>query len=134
MRSHRAGATRRRIVLCGIVPVIVTVFLVVSQPAFLARLDSAVYDILLRSVPTRPPAGRVVIVDVDERSLSTIGQWPWRRDLVARLIARLREMGASIVAMDVIFAERDRYGDSESVDDRSNAAARVSSDDALAAT
>jgi adenylate cyclase len=134
MRSHRAGATRRLGFLSGIVPVIVTVIVAISQPAFLARLDSAAYDVLLRAVPTRSPVGRVVIVDVDERSLSTIGQWPWRRDLVARLIARLREMGASIVAMDVIFAERDRYGDSESVDDRSKAAARVSSDDALART
>src|ERR687888_286824 len=132
MRSHRAGATRRLVFLSGIVPVIVTVIVAISQPAFLARLDSAAYDVLLRPVPTRSPVGRVVIVDVDERSLSTIGQWPWRRDLVARLISGIREMGASIVALDIIFAEPDRYSDP--FDDQPKAAARVSSDDALAAT
>ena len=49
--------------------------------------------------------GGSFIVDVDERSLSAIGQWPWRRDLIGRLVARVREMGASTVALDVIFAD-----------------------------
>jgi adenylate cyclase len=56
-----------------------------------------------------PPAARVVIVDIDERSLTTIGQWPWRRDVVGRLISRLRDAGAAVIALDVIFAESDRY-------------------------
>ena len=30
-----------------------------------------------------------MIVDVDDRSLTTIGQWPWRRDVIGELIARL---------------------------------------------
>ena len=50
-----------------------------------------------------------MIVDVDERSLSAIGQWPWRRDVIGDLIGRLRDLGASTVALDVIFAESDRY-------------------------
>ena len=58
----------------------------------------------------RRPASRVVIVDVDDRSLSTIGQWPWRRDVVGRLITRLRDVGATAIALDIIFAEPDRYG------------------------
>jgi adenylate cyclase len=57
----------------------------------------------------RSQSGRVVIVDVDERSLSTIGQWPWRRDLIGDLIGRLRDAGAATVALDIIFAEPDRY-------------------------
>ena len=48
-------------------------------------------------------------MDVDERSLAAIGQWPWRRDVVGNLIARLRDLGASTVALDIIFAESDRY-------------------------
>ena len=97
--------------LCGAGAVIVTAVLTVFPPAFLPRLNTAAYDILVRSVSTRPPDGRVVIVDVDERSLSTIGQWPWRRDLIGELIARLRNMGAATVALDMVFAEPDRYGD-----------------------
>jgi adenylate cyclase len=75
-----------------------------------------------------------VIVDVDERSLSTIGQWPWRRDVMGSLIARLREMGAATIALDIVFAEPDRVGDSGGSDRRPTARPRATSDEALAAT
>ena len=112
---------------------IVTSVFAVFPPVSLGRLDSAAYDILLRSARTRPPGGRVVIVDVDERSLSTIGQWPWRRDLIGGLIARLRDMGAATIALDMVFAEPDRYGDPGGAHQRlKNTPA--TSDEALAAT
>jgi adenylate cyclase len=66
-----------------------------------------VYDRLVRLVGTQPPAGRVVIVDVDEASLDAVGQWPWPRDVIATLVRSLRERGA-IVALDIMFAEADR--------------------------
>jgi CHASE2 domain-containing sensor protein len=99
---------RRFILLCGIVPALIAAGLALSRPTYIASLDDGVYDTVLRLAHTKPPGGRVVIVDVDERSLSTIGQWPWPRDLMGRLIGRLREEGASIIALDIIFAEPDR--------------------------
>ena len=124
------GAPRRRLIfLCGVAPVVVTALLAVYRPAFLVRLDDSTYDIVLRSAPTRAPVPDVVIVDVDERSLSTIGQWPWRRDVVGRLIARLRDAGASAIALDIIFAERDR---SDQAGDAEGAA--TTPDEKLAAT
>jgi adenylate cyclase len=110
--------------------VIVAAVAAVFPPTFLPRLDTAAYDILVRSARTRPPSGRVVIVDVDERSLSTIGQWPWRRDLIGELIARLRNMGAATVALDMVFAEPDRYGDPGEADPK--AGARHTFDETLA--
>ncbi|MGH9331716.1 MAG: CHASE2 domain-containing protein [Vicinamibacterales bacterium] len=110
-RSHAAGPTRRRLVfLCGVIPVLIAAVLAIYRPPFLARLDHTVYDTLMRSARSKPPGTGVVIVDVDERSLSTIGQWPWRRDLIGDLIARLRERGAAIIALDIVFAESDRSG------------------------
>ena len=120
--------------LCGFGAVIVTVVLAVFPPTLFGRLDNAAYDILLRSIRTRPPSGRVVILDVDERSLTEIGQWPWRRDLIGRLIARLREMGAATIALDMVFAEPDRYGDPGGSSQHSEAGAPATSDEALAAT
>jgi CHASE2 domain-containing sensor protein len=105
-----AASRRRFVFLCGIAPVLVLAVLGVFRPAFLARLDDSVYDILLRSARTRGPSPNVAIIDVDERSLSALGQWPWRRDVVARLIARLRSEGASAIALDIVFAESDRNG------------------------
>ena len=95
--------------LSGLIPTLVAAGLCIYRPIFFAGLESRTYDTLVRSLPTRPPSDRIVIVDVDERSLSEIGQWPWRRDLIARLIGRLRDLGASTIALDIFFAEADRY-------------------------
>jgi adenylate cyclase len=100
---------RRLILLCGLVPTIVVAVLSLYRPYFLLSFEYGVYDRLLRSVPARPPSDRIVIIDVDERSLATVGQWPWRRDVLASLIGRLREYGAAVVALDIVFAEPDRF-------------------------
>lgn len=103
--------SRRLVFLGGVIPAFVAAVLALYRPTFLANLDDAVYDRILSWIPAKPPAGRVVIVDVDERSLLAIGQWPWRRDLIGRLIEGLRDRGTSTIAVDVIFAESDRYAE-----------------------
>jgi len=100
----------RLLLLCGAVPALCAVALSLLRPSFLAPLEYRTYDTLVRSGGTRPPTGRVVIVDVDERSLAAVGQWPWRRDVLARLVTRLRGMDASAIALDMVFAEPDRNG------------------------
>jgi signal transduction histidine kinase/ActR/RegA family two-component response regulator len=99
---------RRRIFLAGLIPGMLGAILTLYPPAALTRLDFTVYDTLLRAADPEPPLGRVVIVDIDDRSLSAIGRWPWRRDVIARLIGRLDGMGARTIALNVIFAEPDR--------------------------
>ena len=99
---------RRLVLLCGLLPTFVTVVLSLYRPSFLANLEYGAYDTVVRATRTRPPGGGIVIVNVDERSLSAIGQWPWRRDLIGKLISRMRDLGASTIALDIIFAESDR--------------------------
>ena len=62
------------------------------------RLDPEPYD------PNLP----IRIVDIDEKSLSMIGQWPWPRTTVRDLLLALTSKGAAVVAFDVLFAEPDR--------------------------
>jgi hypothetical protein len=57
---------------------VVVAVLSLYRPPVLNSLDFGVYDTLSRALPTRIPSDRIVIVDVDERSLASIGQWPWR--------------------------------------------------------
>ena len=49
-----------------------------------------------------------VIVDIDETSLNTIGQWPWPRTLLADLVTKLTKLGSAAIAFDIIFPEPDR--------------------------
>ena len=117
---------RGRVFLCGFVPVLLTAILAVYRPGFFPRLDDSVYDMIMRSGNIQPPGKGVVIVDIDERSLTELGQWPWRRDVIGNLISRLRDMGASVIGMDIIFAEADR------LEIRAGAQAGPTPDDVLA--
>jgi adenylate cyclase len=98
----------RLVVLFGLLPTIATALLSLYRPAFLRNWESSAYDTVLRRTVTRPPAGHIVIVDIDDRSLSAVGQWPWRRDVIGELVERLRGLGAATIALDIVFAEPER--------------------------
>lgn len=124
---------RHLIGLCGVIPALVAAGLALYRPVPVASLDDLAYDTVLRFAPTKPPSDAIAIIDVDERSLSAIGQWPWPRDLVGRLIARVREMGATVIALDIIFAEPDRYDNVARPDaQRPKRQARSTTDERLA--
>ncbi len=71
-------------------------------------LSDKLYDALLRQTHDDPKSGRVAIVDIDEKSLEQLGQWPWPRHLTALLTAKVFEGNPSVVAFDILFAEPDR--------------------------
>ncbi len=59
-------------------------------------------------MPRQRTAQPAVIVAVDEKSLAQLGQWPWPRTLVARLMDAIGRYRPLVVGIDVIFAEPDR--------------------------
>jgi adenylate cyclase len=77
-------------------------------PPLIDFLEKKVYDSFLRSAPHRTTTGSVTVADLDEASLARLGQWPWPRYRVARLVEKIREGGASAVGLDMVFAEPDR--------------------------
>jgi len=84
------------------------VFLRIIDPAPIEELRLRVFDFFQVIRPRVADQRPVVIVDIDERSLRTAGQWPWPRTLVADLVTRLNNLGAAVIGFDVIFAEPDR--------------------------
>jgi len=74
----------------------------------MSMLANTVYDVLLRSTDRRLPSDEIVIVDIDEASLAKLGQWPWPRYVLARLVKRLTERNARVIAFDMVFSEPDR--------------------------
>lgn len=72
------------------------------------RADDAVYDIALRVAATRQtPSPDIIIVAIDDGSLSAIGRWPWPRAVLARLIAGIANDRPDAIGMDVILSEPD---------------------------
>jgi len=79
-----------------------------ADPILVQELRVRVFDFFQVLHPRDATQRPVVIVDIDEKSLNSIGQWPWPRTRIADIITRLTQMGALVVAFDVVFAEPDR--------------------------
>lgn len=75
---------------------------------FLEQLENIAYDVRLNLTLPNTIDERIVIVDLDEASLSEVGRWPWPRDVLARIVDRLFEQyDVRALGFDVVFAERD---------------------------
>ena len=73
----------------------------------LARLKS--FDVV-QQYDTPTISNDIVVVEIDERAIEQYGQWPWNRTTIADIIWQLREAGAGIIVLPVLFSEPDRLG------------------------
>ncbi len=79
----------------------------------LPRIEALLYDARVRAVAPRTHDDRIVVVDIDEKSLREKdqggeGRWPWRRDRLAQLVGDLfQKYGVSLVALDMVLSEKD---------------------------
>ncbi len=83
---------------------LVLVWFAWAPPTLIQRLDLMAYDLASRVLPV-PLAVDSVIVAIDERSLQSLGRWPWPRGIHADLLDRLRVAGVDAVAIDLLFNE-----------------------------
>ena len=75
---------------------------------FVDQLSAILYDYRLQLTMPRTVDDRIVILDIDEKSLKEEGRWPWSRDRLALLTDKLFDKhGVAVVGFDVVFAEKD---------------------------
>jgi adenylate cyclase len=91
-----------------IVILIIAITLYITTPAALELLRLKVFDAYQNLKPRSYQRVPISIIDIDEASLAAYGQWPWSRDIMAELILKLRDAGVASIALDMIFAEKDR--------------------------
>jgi adenylate cyclase len=84
------------------------VVLYALRPGWLQFQELKLYDVTMRRELTNVQSGLPTIVDLDEKSLTAYGQWPWPRFRIALLLARIKAAGALAVGFDIVFAEPDR--------------------------
>ena len=71
-------------------------------------LENIVYDTKLRLTMPKTLDSRIIIVDIDEKSLAEVGRWPWHRQKLAALTQELlQNQGVSAIGFDLVFAEGD---------------------------
>ncbi|WP_435628260.1 CHASE2 domain-containing protein [Candidatus Ferrigenium straubiae] len=75
---------------------------------FVDRLSAILYDYRLQLTMPRTVDDRIVILDIDEKSLKEEGRWPWSRDRLSLLMDKLFDRhNVAVVGFDVVFAEKD---------------------------
>ncbi len=103
---------KRHALLIGLGLALVVVFLGSAakfyQIGFVQQLDNILYDYRLRLTMPREMDDRIVILDIDEKSLKEEGRWPWSRNRLALLMDKLFDRyGIAVAGLDVVFAEKD---------------------------
>jgi len=79
-----------------------------TQNAIFKKADNFFYDPLIQVTATGNSLSQVTIIDIDETSLSAVGQWPWPRYLLARLVKELSGNQPAAIGLDILFSEPDR--------------------------
>ena len=103
---------RRHALLIGLGLAVVLMFLgsaaKIYQIGFIQQLDDILYDYRLRLTMPGGMDDRIVILDIDEKSLKEEGRWPWSRNRLALLMDKLFDRdGVAVAGFDVVFAEKD---------------------------
>src|SRR6476660_5064584 len=88
----------------------------VLDPAPVEELRLRTFDGYQRLDPRKKIARPVTIVDIDDKSLEKLGQWPWPRTRTADLVTELTRLGAVVIAFDVVFSEPDRLNPADAAD------------------
>ena len=103
---------KKNAILIGIGLLIVLVF--VGNAAnfyritFVDQLSAVLYDYQLQLTMPGTLDDRIVILDIDEKSLKEEGRWPWSRDRLGLLMDKLFDKyGIKVVGFDIVFAEKD---------------------------
>lgn len=83
----------------------------------MGQLQNYTFDTYQRLHPRENKPVEIYVVDIDEKSLAEVGQWPWPRNQIASLIEKLFQKGVASVGLDIVFAERDGKSPDMLVDD-----------------
>jgi CHASE2 domain-containing sensor protein/serine phosphatase RsbU (regulator of sigma subunit) len=102
-----AGGRGRPVAL--VIAVLLAIWYILPGEPYWRHLHQKVFDAYQRAFPRQNERLRVIIVDIDEASLTALGQWPWPRTRLARLIDATHRLGASAIGLDLLMPEADRF-------------------------
>ncbi len=99
-----------QLLLLSSVPIVLALLHTLDLPSIglLRQIDAFIYDTRLRWSMPQSHDPRIVIIDIDEKSLAEVGRWPWSHHTMTRLTQILLEQqGVALLGFDVVFAEPD---------------------------
>ncbi len=72
---------------------------------FLGEIELKAYDFRVKLFSSGIDTDRIAIVAIDEESIKKIGRWPWPRERVAEVVGKLKDDGARVIGLTVLFSE-----------------------------
>ncbi|WP_417324340.1 CHASE2 domain-containing protein [Halarcobacter sp.] len=109
MNKHRRKAIKK-FLLYFFVSIIIAVFsssIYIFLPKLPDSIDNRLRDTLFNIRGEIPNTDNVIIIDIDEKSLSKLGQWPWQRNKITKILENLTQNEIGLIAFDIVFAEED---------------------------
>jgi serine/threonine-protein kinase len=93
-------------VAVGIVLTLFVLFAFLLAWSPLETLEYGIYD-FNTNLRVQPASAPVVVVDIDEQSIASLGRWPWPRAYIAAMVDLLQSYQAKVVGLDIIYSEKD---------------------------
>jgi hypothetical protein len=97
-----------RIRWIGILVLGVLTLLLWLQPPFVTRQQLQWFDTSQRIVPRKITATPAVVVEIDQKSMAALGQWPWPRTVLAQLVREIQAAKPRAIGLDILMSEADR--------------------------
>jgi adenylate cyclase len=91
------------------VTVFVLAFIGLKDPLVKEILRLKSFDLLIQQ-EKKEVSKEIGVITLDEKAIEKYGQWPWKRDVLANLIIKLREAEVGVIMIPVLFSEPDRLG------------------------
>jgi len=91
-------------------------FLIVLKtinPSFIKSVSYLSFDLYQKVFPLNKQTSEVIIIDIDEKSLSKFGQFPWNRSIFAKILKNVSAAEPKAVGFDIFFTEKDKQSPEE---------------------
>ena len=96
-------------VYIGTLVAVVFIYLSFMNFPFFESLEKVIYEIEMRlDTPRNPGESKVAIVNIDDESISELGQWPWPRHIIADMITILKNNGAKLIGLDMVLTQKEQ--------------------------
>ena len=92
---------------------ILLIVLKTINPTFIKSISFLSFDMYQKVFPLKKNDSNVIIIDIDEKSLSKFGQFPWNRSIFAKIIENVDSTNPKAIGFDVFFSEKDKQSPEE---------------------
>ena len=92
---------------------ILLIILKTINPNFIKSISYLSFDMYQKVFPIKKNDSNVIIIDIDEKSLSKFGQFPWNRSVFAKIIENVNYAKPKAIGFDVFFSEKDKQSPEE---------------------